>query len=483
MAAKFWLSGTKLKALAVIIYGVTRTIQIVDQALSASIRDLLKGDGVTLKMDYRGDLDELIADNPLSETSISISKQIPQDPSKIDEKSKTENGIFAWVPESLYEAGVILLLTNDALIGNQLNSDFRVVENGDIELAKIANTVSSKIPKKTTEQTTKTKDDKKTSTQKTKTNSSKSSNNSANPKLTPVAATGASAAQIATKAPNALSKKSDSPTLTPVAATGASAQQIATKSKDKSSSTSTTENVAPVSLSANFLAPKTLYDFAMAVVTLEEYNNTHQSALLVQIIEGKPPAILVVLPMTRGEGDQPNNWEQNYSAMQGSSSIVENLDKILEQVFKEQGITDFKEIPLMIAGFSQGGLNAGLFAQEYFGKYNIKQLLTLGAPLGRYYIPAEINTIAYEFEEDLVPQVDGKSNADTINTIRVPGGKNSTTNGYFPNEDGDQPHNLLKYTDAIKDYPPKNSNNLNTFLNGKARTTKLFELYTVSEQQ
>jgi hypothetical protein len=38
----------------------------------------------------------------------------------------------------------------------------------------------------------------------------------------------------------------------------------------------------------------------------------------------------------------------------------------------------------MVAGFSQGGITAGAFAHDYSSQHNIQQIVTAGAPIGRF---------------------------------------------------------------------------------------------------
>jgi hypothetical protein len=234
-------------------------------------------------------------------------------------------------------------------------------------------------------------------------------------------------------------------------------------------------NRFPASAQTDFIQSRTLYEFAQNVAYLEGLNDLNQTNISVQVVDSDPPAISVILPATRGD-NLPNNWTQNFTASLGVSSIVDNLDEILKSEIANLGISNLKDVPIMISGFSQGGLNAALFAQKFAIKYNIAQVITFGSPIGRFHFPDTTKVLAYEFKDDIVVSMDARTNASAVNTVSIPNGINSTPDGYFQ-EGLELAHNIYKYTDAVKDYGAQGTNNLDPFINDLPKTTKYYELY------
>ena len=76
--------------------------------------------------------------------------------------------------------------------------------------------------------------------------------------------------------------------------------------------------------------------------------------------------------------------------------------------------------PVMMTGFSLGGITAGAIA-AHPGAYNIQQLLTAGSPIGAMPISPAIHVVALEGSQDLVPTLDGASNPKTWTTVHQSG--------------------------------------------------------------
>jgi len=67
------------------------------------------------------------------------------------------------------------------------------------------------------------------------------------------------------------------------------------------------------------------------------------------------------------------------------------------------GVTAESEVVLV--GHSQGGLVASLVAAS--GNYNVRGLVTFGAPAGGVRIPAAVPTLSVRHSDDLVPALGG----------------------------------------------------------------------------
>lgn len=72
--------------------------------------------------------------------------------------------------------------------------------------------------------------------------------------------------------------------------------------------------------------------------------------------------------------------------------------------------------PVMLTGFSLGGITAGAIAADPHG-YNIQQVVTAGAPIGGMDIPSTTHVTAFEARQDAVPSLDGTANPSSWTTI------------------------------------------------------------------
>ncbi|HEY8911831.1 hypothetical protein [Lacisediminihabitans sp.] len=72
--------------------------------------------------------------------------------------------------------------------------------------------------------------------------------------------------------------------------------------------------------------------------------------------------------------------------------------------------------PVMLTGFSLGGITAGAMAADPHG-YNIQQVVTAGAPIGGMDIPSTTHVTAFEARQDAVPTLDGTANPSSWTTI------------------------------------------------------------------
>jgi len=106
---------------------------------------------------------------------------------------------------------------------------------------------------------------------------------------------------------------------------------------------------------------------------------------------------------------------------------------------EKAGITP--DDPIMLVGFSQGGILAGLMAQKHSSEYNIEAVLVAGAPIEAFDIPRDISVLSVEHKNDLVHQADMHSGPNPPNIVTLNGGA----------QYGDTPssHNADNYASTI----------------------------------
>jgi poly(3-hydroxybutyrate) depolymerase len=131
-------------------------------------------------------------------------------------------------------------------------------------------------------------------------------------------------------------------------------------------------------------------------------------------------------------------------------------------------IASVAHAPVMVAGFSQGGITAGAFAQDYSSQYNIQQIVTAGAPIGRFDIPSSVHVLSYESTADPVPRLDGTNNPTGSNWQTVHADDGGTGPGGS--------HSDLLYAKMAANNPPDaaQQTNLNQFLSGNGHITDYY---------
>ncbi|MEG1391869.1 MAG: alpha/beta hydrolase, partial [Aurantimicrobium sp.] len=121
-------------------------------------------------------------------------------------------------------------------------------------------------------------------------------------------------------------------------------------------------------------------------------------------IEHYESGYVVYLSGTIDAGVEPTNepWD-----MTSNISAIAELDSgsynAAVQAMREAGIS--AEDNVIVVGHSQGGLVAAQLAAS--GDYRVSDVVTVGAPLHQVDIPEEVNVIAVEHAEDVIPSLSG----------------------------------------------------------------------------
>ena len=103
-----------------------------------------------------------------------------------------------------------------------------------------------------------------------------------------------------------------------------------------------------------------------------------------------------------GLGSSPEPWDMgsNITALAG---LPAGSYTAVREAMARAGVTAESEVVLV--GHSQGGLVASLVAAS--GNYNVRGLVTFGAPAGGVRIPAAVPTLSVRHSDDLVPALGG----------------------------------------------------------------------------
>jgi hypothetical protein len=128
---------------------------------------------------------------------------------------------------------------------------------------------------------------------------------------------------------------------------------------------------------------------------------------------------VVQLPGTESwemPGPKARDLSTNLHAMAGGSTVyMRGVEQAMAKAHIPSGA------PIMLTGHSQGGMTAAALALDpaFRRTYNVTQVVTAGAPIARSVIPTGVQALAMENRYDLVPQLEGASNADRPNVTTM----------------------------------------------------------------
>lgn len=98
--------------------------------------------------------------------------------------------------------------------------------------------------------------------------------------------------------------------------------------------------------------------------------------------------------------DQP--WDMT-SNVAGVAGLPAGSYQAVRDAMAQAGVTPTS--PVVLTGYSQGGLVASLVAAS--GDYNVREVVTFGAPAGQVQIPADVPVLTVRHSDDIVPATGG----------------------------------------------------------------------------
>jgi hypothetical protein len=154
-------------------------------------------------------------------------------------------------------------------------------------------------------------------------------------------------------------------------------------------------------------------------------------------------SFIVQIPSTQNwsptPGDAPNDLTSDLAAEAQHQTV---LLQAVKDAMAKAGIASTD--PVMLSGFSLGGITAGLMASDPWvnSNYNVTNVVTAGSSIGNFDIPSTVDVLSFEHEGDLVAATDGTPNPATSNQVTV-----------FDTPPGTgEPHNALKYAQTAGDF-------------------------------
>lgn len=122
-------------------------------------------------------------------------------------------------------------------------------------------------------------------------------------------------------------------------------------------------------------------------------------------------SFVVYLPGT--QSGRHNPFDLTTDARLAAHREESELALAVKRAMTEAGIT--KQTPVIIAGYSLGGLLASQIASDQ--NFNVTGLLTLGSPIGQVSIPSDVSVVSLEHSNDPIPGITGETNPLTENWV------------------------------------------------------------------
>jgi len=134
---------------------------------------------------------------------------------------------------------------------------------------------------------------------------------------------------------------------------------------------------------------------------------------------------VVQLPGTESWALTPGSTDRDLSTnlhtMAGDTTVYM---RGIEAAMVQAGVPP--DAPVMLVGHSLGGMTAAALAADpaFRQRFNVTQVVTAGAPIGRFEVPSGVQVLALENHNDLVPALDGADNPDRANVTTLTFGAN-----------------------------------------------------------
>ena len=120
-------------------------------------------------------------------------------------------------------------------------------------------------------------------------------------------------------------------------------------------------------------------------------------------------------------GDNPFDATSDVRLMAGqSTALAQGVTAALDEAMAETG-RDTSGEPVLLAGHSLGGIvAAGLASSPRFrASHRVTHVVTMGSPIGRMPVPADVSVLSLEHVQDAVPRLEGQANPDRRGWVTV----------------------------------------------------------------
>lgn len=183
------------------------------------------------------------------------------------------------------------------------------------------------------------------------------------------------------------------------------------------------DSVIPVSIESIFRGQNQL----MPAAGVDDVQSD-PSAGRVRVIEVPQPdgssAWIVQIPGTQAWPAQagPNLLDatSNLHLMAGNQTVSRDaVSSALQQAMAAADAPPGQ--PVMLTGHSQGGITAAALAADpsFAEEFNVTHIVTGGSPVARFDIPAAVQILSIEHDQDPIPRLEGEANPERSSWITV----------------------------------------------------------------
>jgi hypothetical protein len=174
-------------------------------------------------------------------------------------------------------------------------------------------------------------------------------------------------------------------------------------------------------------APRTLQDLAAAQRNLDDGEGYPGHVRVIEVPQPRGSVWVVEISGTQAwdprAGATPFDLTTDVRSMaQDATVLAEGVQQALAQAQSVAGHPAGADTgPVMLVGHSLGGIAAaGLAASPRFrAEHQVTHVVTMGAPVGRMPVPAQIQVLSLEHTRDPVPRLEGQRNPDRATWVTV----------------------------------------------------------------
>jgi len=139
-----------------------------------------------------------------------------------------------------------------------------------------------------------------------------------------------------------------------------------------------------------------------------------------------------------GDGGAVNDLGSNLALIM-DPELKAAYERAVLQAMRDAGIGP--NDPVMLAGWSQGGILAGAIASDPASGFNVTAIAVAGSPIDHMPIPDSVAVLAFQHDGDAVPRLDGTPPQQGSNWVTVNQGSGGT----------EYPHNIADYAGTAAD--------------------------------
>lgn len=160
-------------------------------------------------------------------------------------------------------------------------------------------------------------------------------------------------------------------------------------------------------------APSSAEDLLRRASLVDAAGGESKSVVDIQKVVGPDGVVrwIVTLPSTQdwvalhGDKGATNDLDSNFALML-TPELRTQYERAVYAAMAAAGIGS--DDPVMLVGFSQGGIMAGHLAANRQGDYNIQGVLAVGAPIDHMGIPPGVDVVSIQHTWDPVPRLDAR---------------------------------------------------------------------------